>query len=146
MGSTEIPLLGSCYPEPFQQSLQHATPICCITLEPLLCPVSLLVSLTATCTFTCLSYPHHVGLWILVSFFGSLLHAEWYNHTRCCSGYPSKCNTQQTACCKFGSMATLYFSSYKYYSMTTSACISCQQRRIEVFGVTSVPVMHPGRG
>jgi len=38
MGSTEIPLLGSCYPEPFQQSLQHATPICCITLEPLLCP------------------------------------------------------------------------------------------------------------
>jgi hypothetical protein len=43
-------------------------------------------------------------------------------------------------------MATLYFSSYKYYSMTTSACIPCQQRRIEVFGVTSVPVMHALRG
>lgn len=111
MGSAEIPLLGSCYPEPFQQSLQHAAPICCITLEPLLCPVSLLVTLTATCTFTCLSYPYCVGLWTLVSFFGSLLHAEWYNRTRCCSGYSSKCNTQQTACCKFGPMATLPFST-----------------------------------
>ncbi|XP_024386656.1 uncharacterized protein [Physcomitrium patens] len=38
MGCSEAPLLGSGFLDTSSHSLQHATPICCITLEPLLCP------------------------------------------------------------------------------------------------------------
>ncbi|KAG0588132.1 hypothetical protein KC19_2G218600 [Ceratodon purpureus] len=37
-GGLEIPLLGSGFLDTSPQGLQQTTPICCITLEPLLCP------------------------------------------------------------------------------------------------------------
>ncbi|XP_024395069.1 uncharacterized protein [Physcomitrium patens] len=38
MGGSEVPLLGSGFFDGSPSGLQHAAPICCITLEPLLCP------------------------------------------------------------------------------------------------------------
>lgn len=37
-GGTEVPLLGSGFLDTSPQGLQQTAPICCITLEPLLCP------------------------------------------------------------------------------------------------------------